>query len=143
MTMKCRRTRTGIRASQGKAICFATEVVRACLSQPTTNVRLCGLWSQMDMIIKDAIDDGVTSGRTIEFRILIASGNYVRVNCTVYSVKGVWTSSDVEVVLLDETGRRVNADSPRWYFGCWLNTEGRIDVRSKDESHHRQEYENV
>ena len=141
--MKCKRTKKETRVSQGKAVCFATEVVRACLSQTTTNVRLCGLWSQMDMIIKDAIDDGETSERTIEFRILIALNNFIRVNCTVCSANGVWTSGDVEVILLDETGRRVNTNSPRWYFGCWLNAKGRIDVRSTDESDYRQEYENV
>ncbi len=128
--MKCQRTKKEIRVSQGKAVCFATEVVRACLCQPTTNVRLCGLWAQMDMVIKNPIERGLMFERMIVFRILIASGNYVRVNCAVSCMSGggEWKSANVEVVLLDKTGRRINADSPHWNFRCFLDDEGRVAI---------------
>jgi hypothetical protein len=123
-------TKNETRLFQGKSICFAIETVRACLAQSMTNVRLCGLWLQMDTVCADIVRHGITSERRIVFEILIATNNHVRANCVVYSVKGKWVSGEVEVALLDETNC-VNVNTQYWYFGCELNTEGRIDVQPK------------
>jgi hypothetical protein len=126
--MKCKRMKKGTRILLSKSVCFATEILRACLSQPTTNVRLCGLWMQKTMMCMDIRNNGETSARHIGFQILISPNSHVHACCNVYGTGGEWTSGDVEVALLDETGH-FNANTQRWYFACKLNGESRIDVR--------------
>lgn len=107
-----------------KSVSFAIEMVRACLYHTPTNVRLSGLWMQMNMGT-DVMGNETHGSRLITFAILIHPGIRVSVNCHVNCLNGEWVSGDTEIWLLDSEGKQ-NEDM-RWKFCCMLK-DGQIEV---------------
>ena len=96
-------------------------MVRASLRHTSTNIRLTGLWMQMNMGT-DLMGDKERGQRFITMAILINPGIRVNANCHVNCVDGEWKSGDAEIWLLDSAGHR--RDDAHWKFRCELTSSG-------------------
>src|SRR3989344_7713944 len=109
-----------------KSVSFAIEMVRASLRLTPTDIRLAGLWMQMP-IASDLLGDVEFGQRDILFEILIHPGIKIAAGCSVFCVGGEWKSGNVNIRLLDSTGRqRSDAD---WKFSCELDANGQLNVQ--------------
>lgn len=112
-----------------KSVSFAIEMVRASLRHTPTNIRLDGLWMQMN-IGTDLLGSERSGMRNLLFSILISPNINIEANCIVVCVGGEWKSGDLEIRLLDSKGCYAE-NNPRWKFRCQLNNaSGQIDVES-------------
>ena len=94
-----------------KSVSFAIEMVRASLRHVPTNLRLTGLWMQMNMGT-DLMGDKNHGSRSITMAILIHPSSRVHANCDVYCEEGEWKSGDVTITL--------PGDGVKWKFHCQL-----------------------
>jgi len=100
-----------------KSVSFAIETVRASLRHiPTpTNLRLDGLWMQMNMGT-DLIGDESYGSRFITMAILIYPSIRVHADCLVCCEKGEWKLGDVIITFPGDTDR----SGVEWKFHCQL-----------------------
>lgn len=111
-----------------QSVCFAIETVRAALRH-TRDIRLEGLWTQMDMTT-DVIGDEKSGVRFITILFFLHPNTRVHANCHVSCVNGEWTSSDTDIWLPDDSGQQQR--KVHWKFHCQLNADGQLEVTNNE-----------
>ena len=101
-----------------KSVTFAIEMVRACLPHTPTELRLNGMWQQMNMGTQ-VLGDERCGQRMVALHILIYPGNTLSASCSMDCVNSEWVSGQTEIRLFDESGC-YNANTKMWRFACQL-----------------------
>jgi hypothetical protein len=98
-----------------KSVCFAIEMVKACLPRTPTGLDMSGWWTQMDM------ETSGTKHRKVLLLIYIYGlPSHVSASCEVFRENGEWARGTCTINLSSDP-------KTTWTFNC-LMAQGQIQV---------------